>query len=249
MGLSSVNVRRAVLFHSLRSGAHVQVEREAIEIGAGASVSGFLRKPASARAIYVFAHGAGAGMSHAFMEDVSVTLAQHGIATLRFNFPFMEALSEKRWRRTDAPAVAYDVVRAAVAHARGRAPDLPLFAGGKSFGARMTSQAQAEAPMQGVRGLVFIGFPLHLAKKPSVTRGQHLASVQTPMLFVQGARDALADPTLMRSVCASLPQAKLHVIEGADHGFAVLVRSGRNGAGVMREIGCAVARWIDSKLN
>lgn len=226
----------------------MQAESTRIEIGEGASVSGLFLRPASARAIFVFAHGAGADMSHAFMEDVSASLAQRGIATLRFNFPFMDALSGKRWRRTDPPAVAHAAVRAAVAHARKMAPDLPLFVGGKSFGARMTSQTQAQQPMENVRGLVFVGFPLHLAKKPAIMRAAHLCEVRTPMLFVQGTRDALADLTLTRSVCASLPQADLHVVEGADHGFAVLVRTGRNGADVIREIGDSVARWINLQL-
>jgi len=159
----------------------------------------------------------------------------------------MDALSGQRWGRTDPPAVAHGAVRAAVAHARKMAPDLPLFAGGKSFGARMTSQAQAQQPMEDVRGLVFVGFPLHLAKKPAITRAAHLSQVRTPMLFVQGTRDALADLTLMRSVCA-LPQSDLHVVEGADHGFSVLVRSGRSGADVIREIGDSVARWINLQL-
>jgi predicted alpha/beta-hydrolase family hydrolase len=215
-----------------------------IELGDNAKVSGLWLAPPDPRVIYVFAHGAGAGMSHAFMQDVSFNLAEHGVATLRFNFPFMEARSGARWGRTDPPAVAHAAVRAAVAHAQQLAPDAPLFAGGKSFGARITTETHAQEPMEKVCGLVSIGFPLHLAKKPSVARAAHLSRIRAPMLFVQGTRDALADMNLMQQVCAPLAQCKLHTIEGADHAFSVPVRSGRTGADVIREIGETVSRWM-----
>lgn len=215
-----------------------------IRIDDDASVSGILMAPPRARAIFVFAHGAGAGMSHAFMEETALALGERDIATLRFNFPFLERAGARRFARTDPPAVAQAAVRAAVAHARALAPELAAFAGGKSFGARMTSQAAAERPLEGVRGLIFVGFPLHLAGKPSVKRAAHLPGVRAPMLFVQGARDALADLTLMRDVCAGLPNATLHVVEGADHGFGVLVKSGRTPKQVMAEIADMIAEWI-----
>lgn len=215
-----------------------------INIDENASVSGLLMTPPGARSIFVFAHGAGADMSHVFMEEMSLALAQRDIATLRFNFPFMERAAGRGWSRTDAPAVAHAAVRAAVAHARVEAPGLAVFAGGKSFGARMTSQAAAERSLEGVRGLVFIGFPLHLAKKPSTTRALHLSEVREPMLFIQGARDALAEPALIAQVCAPLPLATLHMVEAADHGFGVLVRSGRKPAEVMSEAADAAARFM-----
>lgn len=211
----------------------------------GASVSGALVAPSRARSLFVFAHGAGAGMSHAFMEEMATALAEREVATLRFNFPFMERAGHKRFARPDAPALAHAAVRAAIAHARELAPDLALFAGGKSFGARMTSQAAAAGLLEGVRGLVFLGFPLHPAGRPSIGRAAHLRDVGQPMLFVQGVRDGLADLALVREVCRSLPRAKLHEVNGADHGFGVLVRSGRKPAEVVAEIADVVARWID----
>lgn len=210
----------------------------------GALVSGLLVSPPRARSIFVFAHGAGANMSHAFMEETAAALAARDIATLRFNFPFMEHAGERRFARTDAPAVAHATVRAAIAHARALAPELKVFAGGKSFGARMTSQASAEGLIADVSGLVFLGFPLHTAGKPSTLRAAHLRDVHAPMLFVQGTRDTLADLTLVREVCASLPSARLHVVDGADHGFGVLVRSGRKRPEVMAEVADVIAQWI-----
>lgn len=216
-----------------------------IPLEGGDSTSGLLLAPERPRACYVFAHGAGAGMGHAFMAAVAEGLAQRGIATLRFQFPYMEQGS----KRTDAPAVAQAAVRAAVAEAARRLPGVPLFAGGKSFGGRMTSQAQAEAPLAGVRGLVFVGFPLHPAGKPGITRAKHLAQVALPMLFLQGTRDELAEMDLVRAVTEGLgPRATLHVVEAADHSFHVLVRSGRNDAQVRAELLDTIEAWITSLL-
>jgi uncharacterized protein len=204
-------------------------------------VSALLQVPDNARACLVLAHGAGAGMTHPFMADVARKLAERGIATLRYQFPYMEQGS----KRPDTPAVAQAAVRAALAEAAGRLPALPLFAGGKSFGGRMTSQAQAAQPLPGVRGLVFFGFPLHPAGKPADTRAQHLAKVQVPMLFLQGTRDTLADLALLRPVVERLgPRATLEVFEDADHSFHVRARSGRTDAQVRAAMLDAVARWI-----
>lgn len=223
-------------------------ENVRISLGQDAGVSGLFLAPRDAGAIFVFAHGAGAGMTHVFMEDVAVALAGRGVATLRFNFPFMEALDGKRWGRTDPPALAHATIRAAAAQACARAPNLPLFVGGKSFGARMTSQAQALAPIENARGLVFVGFPLHPARKPSNARADHLAEIRAPMLFLQGTRDALADLPLMLSVCAALPTASLHVVEAADHSFAAPAKSGRTRADIIAEISDVIADWISSRV-
>ena len=207
----------------------------------GTAVSALLDAPAQPSACYVFAHGAGAGMQHAFMAAIAERLAARGIAVLRFQFPFMEQGS----RRPDTPAVAQATVRAAVDEAARRLPGVPLFAGGKSFGGRMTSQAQAATPLAGVRGLVFVGFPLHPAGKPSTDRAAHLAQVQVPMLFLQGTRDALAEMPLVREVTQPLgARATLHVVEGADHAFHVLARSGRTDAQVLDELVEAMAAWM-----
>lgn len=177
-------------------------------------MSGLLLRPDGAKALYLFAHGAGAGMTHKSMESNAQGLAQRGIATLRYQFLYME----KGSRRPDPRKVAHAVVRAAAAHATDLAPDLPLFAGGRSFGGRMTSQTQAEAPLPGVRGLAFLGFPLHPAGKPGIERAEHLARVEIPMFFVSGDRDALAELGLLRPVVARLGgRATLHVVAGADH--------------------------------
>ena len=213
-----------------------------IPLAAGGSLRGLLDVRAGASACYVFAHGAGAGMDHAFMADMARGLAVHGIATLRFQFPYMEQGS----RRPDSPAVAQAAVRAAVEEAARQLPGLPLFAGGKSYGGRMTSQAQAVQPLPGVKGLVFVGFPLHPAGKPSVDRAKHLAGVAVPMLFLQGTRDELASLDLVRQTTAALgKRATLHIALGADHSFHVLVRSGRTDAQVLEELQAAIARWID----
>jgi predicted alpha/beta-hydrolase family hydrolase len=210
-------------------------------VGKDVTVSALLDAPASPWAGYVFAHGAGAGMQHAFMRDVAEGLAARGIACLRYQFPFMEGGS----KRPDPPALAQAAVRAAVAEARQRLPGLPLFAGGKSFGGRMTSQAQAAEPLPGVRGLVFVGFPLHPAGKPGVERARHLANVDLPMLFLQGTRDELAELGLVRQTVAQLGErATLHVVEAADHAFHVLVRSGRNDAQVREELLETAAAWM-----
>jgi predicted alpha/beta-hydrolase family hydrolase len=181
-------------------------------------------------------------MNHAFMTAMADGLARRGIATLRFQFPYMEQGS----KRPDAPAVAQAAVRAAALEAARQLPGLPLFAGGKSYGGRMTSQAQAAQPLPGVRGIVFVGFPLHPAGKPSVERAKHLAEVALPMLFLQGTRDELAELELIRQTIDTLDdRATLHVADGADHSFHVLVRSGRTDAQVREELLDTMARWID----
>jgi uncharacterized protein len=213
-----------------------------IEIENNGSVSALLLQPAQARACYVFAHGAGAGMAHASMEATAAGFAARGIATLRYQFPYME----KGSKRPDPPAIAHAAVRAAVAQAARCCPTLPLFAGGKSFGGRMTSQAQAVAPLPGVRGLVFLSFPLHPAGKPSADRAKHLADIRIPMLFLQGTRDALAELSLLEPVVKGLgPLASLHLVREADHSFHVLARSGRNDREVLDEVLDACANWID----
>ncbi|MFG6464512.1 alpha/beta family hydrolase [Roseateles sp. DXS20W] len=205
------------------------------------TVSALWLQPPQPLATYVFAHGAGAGMAHPFMAALSQALFDRSIATLRYQFPFMERGS----KRPDSPAVAQAAVRAAVAAARERLPGPPLFAGGKSFGGRMTSQAQAAEALPGVRGLVFVGFPLHPAGKPGVARAAHLADVQLPMLFLQGTRDELAEPGLLRSVVDELGDiATLHVEDDADHAFHVRVRSGRNDAQVVQALAEAMAQWL-----
>ena len=216
-----------------------------IDTGKAGSVSALLLSPNAPRACFVFAHGAGAGMTHSFMETFASGLCERGIATLRYQFPYME----KRSKRPDAPAVAIATVRAAVTKAAEVFPGLGLVAGGKSFGGRMTSQAQAAAPLPGVRGLAFVGYPLHPAGKPSIDRAEHLAKVDLPMLFLQGTRDTLAEVTLIEPVVQRLgPRAALHLVEGADHSFHVLARSGRNDREVMNEILDAFAKWADSVI-
>src|SRR2546423_1916933 len=203
-------------------------------------VSGLLLRPDGARLLYVLAHGAGAGMRHPFLEVVAQRLAERTIATLRYQFPYME----QRGRRPDPPAVAAATVRAAVIEAARVAPGLPLVAGGKSFGGRMTSTAQAEAPLPGVRGLVFLGFPLHPPGRPGDARGEHLARVQIPMLFLQGTRDDFADLKLLTPLVQRLgARATLHLVEGGDHSFHVLKRSGRTDAEVLEELAAAVEEW------
>ena len=213
------------------------------EVANAGPVSALLITPAQARACYVFAHGAGAGMTHPFMETFATGLGERGIASLRYQFPYME----KGSRRPDPPGVGHAAVRAAVAEASRACPGLPLIAGGKSFGGRMTSQAQAMAPLADVQGLAFVGFPLHPAGKPSSDRAKHLADVKVPMLFLQGTRDALAELTLLEPVVAGLgPRASLHLVKEADHSFHVLTRSGRNDREVMSEILDAFASWIET---
>jgi predicted alpha/beta-hydrolase family hydrolase len=212
-----------------------------IAVEKAGSVSALLMRPAQARACFVFAHGAGAGMTHPFMETVAQGLCERGVATLRYQFPYME----KGSKRPDSPAVAHAAVRAAVAEAGRCCAGLRLIAGGKSFGGRMTSQAQAMSPLPGVDGLAFLGFPLHPAAKPSDDRARHLADIRVPMLFMQGTRDSLAELSLLEPVVKSFgPSASLHRVEGADHSFHVLARSGRNDREVMGEILDAFVGWI-----
>jgi predicted alpha/beta-hydrolase family hydrolase len=213
-----------------------------IEINPGETVAALLICPQQARACYVFAHGAGAGMTHSAMEAIAAGLGQRGIATLRYQFPYME----KGSKRPDAPKVAHAAVRAAVAEAARCCPSLPLIAGGKSFGGRMTSHAQALSPLPGVRGLAFLGFPLHPAGKPSSDRADHLAEVRIPMLFLQGTRDALAELGLLEPVVKGLgSRATLHLLDGADHSFHVLKSSGRNDREVLNQALDAFAAWVD----
>ncbi len=210
-----------------------------IESAAGA-VGGLLLRPPDAMLLLVLAHGAGAGMRHPFLEGLARALAERGLATLRYQFPYME----RGARRPDAPAVAQATVRAALGAAQAAAPDLPIVAGGKSYGGRMTSEAAAHGGLEGVRGLAFIGFPLHAAGRSGDSRAAHLDRVTLPQLFVQGTRDALARLDLMQRVCDRLgARATLHVVQDADHSFRVPKRSGRSEADVLGEIAAAVARW------
>lgn len=204
-------------------------------------VSGLLEVPVAARACCVLAHGAGAGMTHAFMASAADGLAQRGIATLRYQFPYME----QGTKRPDPPALAQATVRAAVAAAADWVPGLPLFAAGKSFGGRMTSQAQAASPLPGVRGIAFLGFPLHAAGRPSDERGRHLFDVHVPMLFLQGGRDKLADLQLLRPLVERLGgRATLTVFTDADHSFHVPIRSGRKDEEVITEMLDRLAEWM-----
>lgn len=205
------------------------------------SVSGLLIRPSDAKALYLFAHGAGVGMTHRSMVSNAEGLAKRGIATLRYQFPYME----KGTGRPDPPRIAHAAVRAATAEAMRLAPDLPLFAGGRSFGGRMTSQAQAEAPLQAVRGLAFLGFPLHPAGKPGIERAEHLARVHIPMLFVSGSHDALAELDLLGPVIADLgDRATLHVVVDADHSLKVPAKSGRTAEDAEAEALDALADWM-----
>jgi predicted alpha/beta-hydrolase family hydrolase len=214
-----------------------------IAVGDTMRVSGLLQAPPRAQACYVVAHGAGAGMTHSFLGAVAAELAQRDIATLRYQFPYMEQGS----KRPDAPKLAHATVRAAVNEAARLLPQLPLIAGGKSFGGRMTSQAQAASPLPGVRGLVFLGFPLHPAGKPSRDRAQHLFDVQIPMLFLQGTRDALALLDQLEPVCAALgTRATLKLWEDADHSFHVPARSGRKDTQILEEMMDALAAWTQA---
>lgn len=206
-------------------------------------VSAILLRPPAARWLYVFGHGAGAGMRHRFMEDTAIALAGHEIATFRYQF----AYQENRSRRIDPPPILLATVRSAVDAARRAAPDLPLLAGGKSMGGRMTSLAVSKEPLPGVKGLVFFGFPLHPAGRPDQTRGDHLVQVTVPMLFLQGSRDTLADLDLLRPIIDHLgARATLHVVDGADHGFNVLKRSGRTPIDVMDELTRSMEGWAES---
>ena len=216
-----------------------------ITVEDGIDVSGLLQAPPRARACFVLAHGAGAGMAHPFMAAVASELAQRGIASLRYQFPYME----QGGKRPDPPKRAHATVRAAVASAARALPRLPLFAGGKSFGGRMTSQAQAAAPLPRVRGLAFLGFPLHPAGRPSRDRGEHLFDVAIPMLFLQGTRDALAELPQIEPLCRALgARADLRLFRDADHSFHVPVRSGRTDSEVRGEMLDALSAWIDGMI-
>jgi hypothetical protein len=208
-------------------------------------VSGLLQAPPGARACFVFAHGAGAGMKHPFMAAMAEGLTARGIATLRYQFPYME----RGAKRPDPPQLAHAAVRAAVAAASRTLPHVPLVAGGKSFGGRMTSQAQAIAPLPGVRGLAFLGFPLHPAGKPSIDRADHLSAVRIPMLFLQGTRDQLAALELIEPLCGSLGErATLQLFAEADHSFHVPARSGNTDAGVREAMLDALSGWIAAAI-
>jgi predicted alpha/beta-hydrolase family hydrolase len=205
-------------------------------------VSGLLQTPREARACYIIAHGAGAGMAHPFMATIANGLGERGIATLRYQFTYMEQGS----KRPDTPKVAQATVRAAVAEAAHRVPELALFAGGKSFGGRMTSQAQAASPLAGVRGLVFLGFPLHPPGQPSDERAKHLFAVQIPMLFIQGTRDEFADLPLLQTLVGQLgARATLKLFQDADHSFHVPARTGRKDSEIIAEMMDTLAEWIE----
>jgi predicted alpha/beta-hydrolase family hydrolase len=220
----------------------VAAERISIDLSNGEPVSGLLEAPGKPLAGYVLAHGAGAGMEHPFMSRVARGLAERGIATLRYQFAYMERGS----RRPDVPKVAHAAVRAAVAEAGRRWPQLPLLAGGKSFGGRMTSQAQAIEPLAGVVGLAFLGFPLHPAGKPAIDRAQHLADVRIPMLFVQGTRDDMADAGLLEPIIDTLrPRATLHWVSDGDHSFHVPAASGRSDGQAMATALDALRAWAE----
>jgi uncharacterized protein len=227
------------------SSADETVRPVTIAVEGTQSVSGLLQLPPDASSCYVLAHGAGAGMTHPFMQTVAKLLAELGVATLRYQFPYMERGS----KRPDAPRLAHATVRAAVAEASRLAPGLPLFGGGKSFGGRMTSQAQAASPLPNVRGLIFLGFPLHPAGKPSDERGAHLFDVKIPMLFLQGTRDDLADLVLLEALIARLGErATLQLFGEADHSFHVPARTGRKDAEILVEMSAALADWIDRSI-
>ena len=221
-------------------------ERLTLAIDDTRGVSALFQLPQAAKACYVLAHGAGAGMEHPSMTAIATELAARGIATLRFQFPYME----NRTRRPDPPAICHATVRAAVAEAARRAPSLALIAGGRSFGGRMTSQAQAIEPLPGVQGLAFIGFPLHPAGKPSIERAAHLHEVKIPMLFLQGTRDELAQLDLLQPIIDQLgARATLKLLQDADHSFHVPARTGRKDAHVRAEMLDALATWIERAIH
>ena len=237
----------AARLESLRNGQAAPPHRMkpaeslSIQVSGQLAVSALLQSPNEPRALYVLAHGAGAGMAHPFLAAVADGLAERAIATLRFNFPSMERGS----RRPDTPAVAHQAVRAAVALGHAVLPEVPLFAGGRSFGGRMTSQAQALEALPGVRGLVFLGFPLHPAGKPSTDRAKHLAEVRIPLLFLQGTRDELAQVDLLEAVCRELGAgAALRLFPHADHSFHVPARSGLRDADVRDALLGTMAAWV-----
>jgi len=217
-------------------------ERIQLAVNAETAVSGLVLAPETPRACYVFAHGAGAGMEHAFMSATARELCELGVASLRFQFPYMERGS----KRTDPPALCHATIRAAIDFASTKFSSLPLFAGGRSFGGRMTSQAQAERALPNVRGLIFLAFPLHPAGRPETTRAVHLVKVTIPMLFVQGTRDELAKLSLLEPLVQQLaPRASLHRLQDADHSFHVPAKTGRKDPEVRSEALAAVGNWMD----
>jgi uncharacterized protein len=219
------------------------MDRFRLKVDAQRSVSALLLQPSEPKACFVFAHGAGAGMTHPFMEAVAQRLYEHSIATLRYQFPYMEA----RIKRPDPPPIAHAAVRAAVNAARERLPGVRLIAGGKSFGARMTSQTQAASPLPDVRALAFFGFPLHPSGKPSTDRAAHLAQVTIPMLFLQGTRDKLAELSLVTSVIQKLgTAATLYEIDGGDHSFHVPAKSGRKDDEIINEAARKFSQWVEA---
>jgi len=216
-----------------------------LEVTASLGVAARLLRPPEARACYVLAHGAGAGMDHPSMRALAGGLATHGVATLRYQFPYMQRGS----RRPDPPQLCHATVRAAVAAVARLAADLPCIAGGRSFGGRMTSQAQALEPLPGVRGLAFLGFPLHPAGQPGQSRAAHLADVHVPLLFLQGSNDALAEPALLRALVGRLGEsATLSLMEDADHSFHVRKKSGRSDADVRSAMLQSLVQWLDRLL-
>ena len=222
----------------------VKEMRFAVE-GAG-EVSALLLRPKTAHGLLVLAHGAGAGMRHSFLESLAAELAEAGVATFRYQFPYME----QRRMAPDRLPVLKATVKAAVAAGAKAMPELPLFAGGKSMGGRMTSHAAAEGLLPEIKGIVFFGFPLHPPKQPSTKRADHLTEVEMPMLFLQGTRDTLAELTLLRPVCAKLgARATLQIIETADHSFHVLKSSGKSDAEVMRELAQTAGLWMGKKIS
>jgi predicted alpha/beta-hydrolase family hydrolase len=223
----------------------VSAEHLTITVNDALRVSALLQTPPAARVCFVMAHGAGAGMDHPFMADVARALASRGVATLRYQFPYME----RGGRRPDPPQLAQATVRAAVTAASDLLPELPLIAGGKSFGGRMTSQAQAKAPLEGVRGLAFLGFPLHPAGRPSHERAEHLFQIQIPMLFLQGNRDKLASLDQLEPLCKKLGRrATLKLFADADHSFHVPARTGRKDVQVLAEVLDAFVAWLDDSV-
>ncbi len=223
----------------------MRTEVEFVASRSAGAVHGLLDRPSDARALLVLAHGAGAGMRHAFLEALAAALGARGVATFRWQFPYMEQGS----KRPDPQPLLLASVRSAVAKGRELADGLPLFAGGKSMGGRMTSLAASREALPGVRGLVFFGFPLHPAGKPSAERAEHLAQVRLPMLFLQGTRDTLADLALLEPVVRPLGDgATLHVLEGADHSFHVLKRSGRTDAEMLDALADAASSWMEREV-
>ena len=220
-------------------------EKLRIAVPGNGEVSALLVRPPTARWLLVLGHGAGAGMTHPFLESLAKELAEAGVVTLRYQFPYIE----ERRRVPDKPEVLISTVAAAIDRARETAPELPLLAGGKSMGGRMTSQASAQGLLEPVKGLVFFGFPLHPPNRPGTKRAEHLAKVNVPMLFLQGTRDTLADLTLLRPICEELgPRATLHVIPEGDHSFHVLKKAGKTDAEVIKELAETTAAWAE-KLN